>query len=55
MSYEQYEIFENLSELFQKLADASKEDSTGGKTITKTEIVGIMSTVLPKIGVDIID
>lgn len=55
MSYEQYEVFDNLSDLFKRLSEASKLDSEGGKTITGKEIVSICSEILPKIGLDVID
>ena len=49
------EIFQNISNLFGDLADAVKQDSYGGATITKDEIVNIVTSNLTAIGIDVVD
>ena len=55
MALELYEIFDNLESVAKDLKEAVVEDSDGGKTITRKELMDIAVKAITKLGVDILD
>lgn len=49
------EIFDNIEALAKNLKGAVQEESDGGKTITKAELMDIAVAFISKFGVDVID
>ena len=45
MAYEQYEMFDNAGDLLKGLAERMKPTSAGGKKVTLTELVSLVSEI----------
>jgi len=49
------EGLENGGKLLLKLAEATTEESEGGATITKDEMINIVTETLTSLGIDVVD